>query len=723
MQGQESAVGSVPNIINFDYGSTSSNAGMDQQICWNNLCNPAESRHADYRVSGSGSDAYISPLSQPGRNLSRWSIGASNSSDPQNLINHDEQMLLNGWPSSVVASSSIVPRLETQQYESASIISRNNVNLTPNSNQIDNGASFGQCSNSGSTSQNYDLNVEILGRVGGEVMECSNSSKSGGLENKLVSSASSSSDPFASSSGSGGFLVEEDGVRPGSSSDGPRLSRKRKVFEANAGQSSCCGSIWPAVSSCCDVGGSAHLSTPSETTLSGSSHPEVDPHLGLGIGGTSNGHDSNAAGGAESSQRNYLIGMNFSSHEESIPPNNAFLLGSNNGNSDVPSDHQPLRLMPVNPPLDLMSPPPPDTAAPRRQPAVLRLPSLRHHMQALRWNGVPGSRPGSSSTAAAAVPGGRDAPLNEDSSSRTMPRNISEHPMFTPVTEMRNSAQNLSNWSVTAGNITMPSNVASSSHVGPSSSSHSSSGPNRVSHRHTQSQYSQRLAEYVHRSLLSSAGSEIAVPGRDFSAHRSVPVTGQEVVLPSSSRNQGHNRSYSSRSASWIERQGEGVIGIPYSWRTLAAAGEGRSRLVSEIRNVLDIMRRGELQFEDVMNLDQTVLFGMADIHDQHRDMRLDVDNMSYEELLSLEERIGNVCTGLNEETVLSRMQQYKYISTMRDVQTEVELCCICREEYNDWEDLGILDCGHDFHTDCIKQWLAQKNLCPICKTTALATT
>lgn len=31
------------------------------------------------------------------------------------------------------------------------------------------------------------------------------------------------------------------------------------------------------------------------------------------------------------------------------------------------------------------------------------------------------------------------------------------------------------------------------------------------------------------------------------------------------------------------------------------------------------------------MILDQSVLLGVADIHDRHRDMRLDVDNMSYE--------------------------------------------------------------------------------------------
>lgn len=31
------------------------------------------------------------------------------------------------------------------------------------------------------------------------------------------------------------------------------------------------------------------------------------------------------------------------------------------------------------------------------------------------------------------------------------------------------------------------------------------------------------------------------------------------------------------------------------------------------------------------MILDQSVFSGMADLHDRHRDMRLDVDNMSYE--------------------------------------------------------------------------------------------
>ncbi|WRX13611.1 zinc finger protein [Theobroma cacao] len=122
----------------------------------------------------------------------------------------------------------------------------------------------------------------------------------------------------------------------------------------------------------------------------------------------------------------------------------------------------------------------------------------------------------------------------------------------------------------------------------------------------------------------------------------------------------------------------------------------------------------------DYMLFDPFIYHGMAETHDRHRDMRLDVDNMSYEELLALEERIGDVSTGLSEETILKLMKQQKYSSTTTESPQELEPCCICQEEYADGDDTGTLDCGHDFHTNCIKQWLMLKNLCPICKTTAL---
>ena len=48
------------------------------------------------------------------------------------------------------------------------------------------------------------------------------------------------------------------------------------------------------------------------------------------------------------------------------------------------------------------------------------------------------------------------------------------------------------------------------------------------------------------------------------------------------------------------------------------------------------------------------------------------------QELLSLEERIGDVCTGLNEETISNRLKQRKYNSVTKSTQ-EVEPCCVCQ--------------------------------------------
>lgn len=729
MQGQRSAIGSLPDSINFDYGSPPSNVGVDQQICWNNLRNPAESRLSDHRMPVSSSDTFMGGVSQEGRNFSRWSIGESSSGNAQNLVSYDEQMTQSGWSSSMSGSAGAGLRLEDQQYEPTNFVSHSGVNLNLGSNSVVDGPSFMQSSDADSALQNHDLNDGNFQRVGDD-LNCPNPSKTIGFEGKFLSSASSSSDPFASSSGSGGLLAEEDEGRPGCSVDGRRFSCKRKTLEGNAGHSSsgsffsrADGSMWHAIPPRYDAHGNVNVSISSESSPSVSPPEQVNPRLGLGLGGgipADSVRPLSVTGGTDTSQRNYRLRVNPSIQQDSMP-NSSFLPAPNAGSRrpDILAAHQPLRFAPMSPPLDLMSPSiSSDNSVPQSQPVILRVPVLRRNVQAHRWNGAPNLRPGSSSSNA--VSGGRDA-LPEDLNPRNLSRNIAEHPMFVAPVEARNSAQNPTNWSLSSGNIGISRNVPSSSRTGSASASHTTPGPSWAPHRHPQSQYSRRVSDYVRRSLLSTVGSEIAGQSSNNSQHRSGPASSQDGVMTSGDGSQG--RQSHSRSALWIERRGEDAVGIPYSFRALAAGGEGRSRLVSELRNVLDIMRRGEgLRFEDVMVLDQSFLYGMADAHDQHRDMRLDVDNMSYEELLALEERIGNVCTGLNEETILKSLKQHKYIHTMSDDHIEVEPCCICQEQYSDGEDLGTLDCGHDFHSECVKQWLTHKNLCPICKTTALAT-
>lgn len=152
-------------------------------------------------------------------------------------------------------------------------------------------------------------------------------------------------------------------------------------------------------------------------------------------------------------------------------------------------------------------------------------------------------------------------------------------------------------------------------------------------------------------------------------------------------------------------------------WQAFVGDLDGRHRLVSEVRQILSALRNSE----DYMLVDPVTNW-IADPHDRHRDMRLDVENMSYEELLALEERIGDVKTGLTEDVIMKSMKQKKYLSFMAITTQNFEPCCICQDEYNNGDDVGTLDCGHEFHTDCIKQWLTQKNLCPICKMPGLST-
>ncbi|KAL2894617.1 putative E3 ubiquitin-protein ligase RHG1A [Bienertia sinuspersici] len=728
MQGQRSAIGPLPDSINFDYGSPTSNVAVDQQICWNNLRNPAESRLSDYRIPTSNSDTFMGGVSQEAQTFSIWSIGESSSGNTQNVVSYDEGMTQAGWPSSTNGSVGGALRVEEQQYEPTNFVSHSAVNLNLSSNPVVAGPSFMQSLDTNSASQSHDLNDGNFHIVGGD-MNFPNASKPIGFEGKFLSSASSSSDPFASSSRSGGFAVEEDESRPGCSLDGRRLSCKRKTLEGNAGQSSSghCysraeGGLWHAVHPRHDAHGSVNVPMPSESPPSISPPEQVNSRLGLGMGGGARADSIRSLpGGTEPSQRNYRLRVNPSTQQE-IMPNSSFLQAPSAvaRRPDIPAAHQPVRFVPMNPPLELMSPPiSSDNPVPPNTSVIMRVPAVRRNVQAHRWNGAPNLRPGNSSSNAGS--GGRDAAMPEDLNPRSLSRNIAEHPIFVPPVEARTSAQNQTNWSLSSGNVGDARTFPSSSRTASASASHNTPGPSWGPHRHPPSQYSRRLSEYVRRQLLSTVGSEIA--GQGSNQHRSGPASSQDGGLTSSDGSQDHSQSHS-RSALWIERQGEGTVGIPYSLRALAAAGEGRSRLVSELRSVLDIMRRGEgLRLEDVMLLDQSVLLGMADVHDQHRDMRLDVDSMSYEELLALEERIGNVCTGLTEETILRHLKQQKYVHAMSDGQIETEPCCICQEEYNDGDNVGMLDCGHDFHSECVKQWLTHKNLCPICKTTALATT
>ncbi|KAJ7966597.1 E3 ubiquitin-protein ligase MBR2 [Quillaja saponaria] len=710
MQGQRGTIGSLPETLDFDHGSQSSTDTIDQQICWNTMRNPAEHRIPDYMLSPSDMNtSYLNSMSHEWDNFTGWSFGEPSSSNTQIGANHNEQKAEFGWSSATNAHTVAGSRLEERSNELTNILSQENANASP---------LFMQSPNPDVVPQNFNLNSSFINcGDNNQDMEHLNIHKSSGSVNERIPPAIGSG-PFLLPSRSNGFLVEDNDGRPGSSMEGRRVSCKRKAVEGNIVQSSIGGSssyghhmessAWHGVHAQDNAGSSSSMAASLE---------RVNARLGLSVreDAPDSLPDSRIVGSSESYRRNFRLRINPSSQQNAVSPV-AFSTGSAIRNTSGTSSQMSQRFVPVDHSLDLRSAPAIDNMIPQSQPVVIQVPALPRNAQSFRWSGGSSSR--SRHASSSIVSGDRDTLPREEGSFSSMTRNVMEHPIFIPATDLRNLVRNPAIRNSNGGNINITGNVASSSRTGSNLATHPSPSPTWVP-RPNPPQNPRRLSEYVRRSLFSS-GSEASGQNSSYSPLQNPTVSSQERVLSSGTSNQRHHEALPR--SSWMERQGDGELGIPYSLRTLAAAGEGNSRLVSEIRNVLGLMRRGEgLRIEDVMILDHSIFSGMADIHDRHRDMRLDVDNMSYEELLALEERIGNVNTGLTEETILSRLKQKKHTVEIGS-QLEAEPCCICQEEYNDGEDIGSLDCGHDFHTICVKQWLTHKNICPICKTTGLAT-
>ncbi|RCV26872.1 hypothetical protein SEVIR_5G282500v4 [Setaria viridis] len=127
---------------------------------------------------------------------------------------------------------------------------------------------------------------------------------------------------------------------------------------------------------------------------------------------------------------------------------------------------------------------------------------------------------------------------------------------------------------------------------------------------------------------------------------------------------------------------------------------------------------------EEIMMFQTRVLLGGMNMYDRYQDWRLDVDNMTYEELLDLGDKIGYVSTGLREDEITRSIRKVTQPSfgSFRFATEMERKCSICQEEFEANEEMGRLDCGHSYHVYCIKKWLSQKNTCPVCKTAVTKT-
>ena len=86
------------------------------------------------------------------------------------------------------------------------------------------------------------------------------------------------------------------------------------------------------------------------------------------------------------------------------------------------------------------------------------------------------------------------------------------------------------------------------------------------------------------------------------------------------------------------------------------------------------------------------------------------LDEMTYEELLALEDKIGYVNRGYSQEQI-EKIPKTKYHKTNTN-----EKCVICQFDIEDGSDIKQLNCEHIYHDKCIDAWLLKEKHCPFCK-------
>ncbi|EYU41060.1 hypothetical protein MIMGU_mgv1a020525mg [Erythranthe guttata] len=105
-----------------------------------------------------------------------------------------------------------------------------------------------------------------------------------------------------------------------------------------------------------------------------------------------------------------------------------------------------------------------------------------------------------------------------------------------------------------------------------------------------------------------------------------------------------------------------------------------------------------------VQEEDQTLIFNASNIHHHPRQ----------------QEHADRTAAGLSEDQITKCLKIKININSCRDIE-ESEICVICFDDLcqENNNNIGALECGHEYHSDCIRQWPRVKNFCPLCKALA----
>ncbi|KAK6274250.1 hypothetical protein POUND7_011333 [Theobroma cacao] len=236
-----------------------------------------------------------------------------------------------------------------------------------------------------------------------------------------------------------------------------------------------------------------------------------------------------------------------------------------------------------------------------------------------------------------------------------------------------------------------------------------------------------RLPNHADGNSITLNESPVVIPQvhqSDIPIDLNAPVSTETAATRASSYGRAGSISESLRS---VMPSSPSEVGVTRSSLNLDSFQRYNMDGIAEVLLALErIEQDEELTYEQLLVLETSLFLNGLNFYDQHREMRLDIDNMSYEELLALEERMGSVSTALSEEALSKCLTKSIYEATSSEdgnVSCEGEKddvkCSICQEEYVIGDEVGRLQCEHRYHVACIQQWLRVKNWCPICKASA----
>ena len=163
-----------------------------------------------------------------------------------------------------------------------------------------------------------------------------------------------------------------------------------------------------------------------------------------------------------------------------------------------------------------------------------------------------------------------------------------------------------------------------------------------------------------------------------------------------------------------IEEKNNGIKTVKDNISKLNESIKQKNENIEKIKKEIDDMRKVNEDLDNKIN-NLTEELDDVDEFELNESIGFDqpnVDEMTYEQLLELEEQMGSVSNGLNEEEV----KNLKHEKKIKNKYLE-DKCIICQYNFIELESIVSLPCKHCFHFNCLKPWIDKQHYCPLCKT------